>query len=204
MVDAPEDWDLFARASTDEQALGQLFERHRHYVFRTAWGLFNDGALADDVVQDVFLKMSTGRLRAKPRARFTTWLYKVAINTAREHARKHRKTWGDPCALDTAIDPFADPVRIETLEDMGRALSTLPLRQREVVILRLFEGFDTRETAEILGCRQGTVKAQLHRAIAKLKDLLGTPLEQETPDEKRDDRRRDHGNGQLRSPSPGR
>lgn len=173
-----EDWDLFALAPGDPAALGELFQRHRHYVFRTAWGLLAENALADDVVQDVFLKMQSGRLKAKPKARFTTWLYKVAINTAREHARKQRKTWGDPNALaelEATADPKADPTRIDTLEDLGQALAVLPLRQREVVILRLFEGFDTSETAEILGCRQGTVKAQLHRATAKLKDLLSPP-----------------------------
>lgn len=185
------DWDLFALAPDDPAALGALFERHRHYVFRTAWGLLGEHALADDVVQDVFVKMRSGRLKATPKARFTTWLYRVAINTAREHARKRRRTWGDPTAqaeLEAMADPGADTARIETLEDVGQALSTLPLRQREVVILRLFEGFDTAETAEILGCRQGTVKAQLHRATTSLKSFLSPPTKQETQDEKTDDR----------------
>ncbi len=202
-----EDWDLFALAHGDPAALGELFERHRHYVFRTAWSLLGEHALADDVVQDVFVKMQSGRLKAKPTARFTTWLYKVAINTAREHARKRRKTWGDPKALvdlETKADPNADPARIETLEDLGQALAVLPLRQREVVILRLFEGFDTAETAEILGCRQGTVKAQLHRATSKLKDLLEPPTQLETQNEKTDDRDDDGRDGDLRSPGHGR
>lgn len=202
-----EDWDLFALAADDPAALGQLFERHRHYVFRTAWGLLGEHALADDVVQDVFLKMQTGRLKASPKARFTTWLYKVAINTAREHARKRRKTWGDPKALaelETKADPNADPARIDTLKDVGQALSALPLGQREVVILRLFEGFDTGETAEILGCRQGTVKAQLHRATTRLKDLLATPTQKENSDEKADDRNDDGRDGDFRSTGDGR
>ncbi|MEO1493434.1 MAG: RNA polymerase sigma factor [Pseudomonadota bacterium] len=176
----PNDWDLLACAPRDDGALGALFQRHRHYVFRIAWGLLGEDAAADDVVQEVFLRMRAGRLKAKPRARFTTWLYSVAINTAREQARKRRRMWGDTSASETLAaraDDSADPARLETLRDLGHALSALPLRQREVVVLRHLEGFDTAETAEILGCRAGTVKAHLNRATLKLRDILGKPLE---------------------------
>ena len=169
------DWGLLARAQEDEAALAQLFATHRRYVFRIAWGLLNEDAAAEDVVQEVFLKMRTGRLKAKPKARFTTWLYQVAINTAREQARKRRRVWGDADAqavLASVPDSMADPARLDRLRDLGRSLARLPLRQREVVVLRVLEGFDTAETAEILGCRAGTVKAHLHRATLKLKHDL--------------------------------
>jgi len=170
------DWDLLTLAPNDRCAVVQLFERHRHYVYRIAWGLLNDDHAADDVVQDVFLKMQSGRVKARRQAKFTTWLYQVALNTAREQARKRRKFWGDAAAADAlkaVPDGQADPVRIDRLMDLGQALAVLPIRQREVVLLRFFEGFDTAETAEILGCRTGTVKAHLHRATLKLRDLLG-------------------------------
>ncbi|MDJ0628545.1 MAG: RNA polymerase sigma factor [Rhodobacter sp.] len=173
---AHNDWDLFACAATDEASLAQLFDRHRHYVFRVAWGILNENAAAEDVVQEVFLRMRAGRLKAKPKAKFTTWLFKVAINTAREQARKRRRVWGDAAALDvlsTTEDGRADPARFDRLSDLGRSLAKLPLRQREVVVLRFLEGFGTAETAEILGCRAGTVKAHLHRATLKLRGELG-------------------------------
>ncbi|MEO0830001.1 MAG: sigma-70 family RNA polymerase sigma factor, partial [Pseudomonadota bacterium] len=170
MKTAPNDWDLMAIAGKDPVAVGVLFSRHRHFVFRVAWGLLNEDAAADDVVQDVFLKLSAGRLTAKPKAKFTTWLYGVAINTAREHARKRRRLWGnvsEPVALDAVADDQAGAERLERLKDLCAGLSHLPLRQREVVVLRFLEGFDTAETAAILGCREGTVKAHLHRATVK-------------------------------------
>ena len=173
---APEDWELFGRAPSDAWALRQLFERHRHYVYRLAWGVLNEDHAADDVVQEIFLKMRAGRLKAKPKAKFTTWLYRVALNTAREQARGRRKMWGEEdalCLLESIADGGADPTRLETLRDLGRALAALKGRQREVVVLRLLEGFDTAETAEILGCREGTVKAHLHRATKNLRGLLG-------------------------------
>ena len=173
-----DDWDLLARAPDDEPALGRLFERHRHYVYRLAWGLLNEAHAADDVVQEVFLKMRTGRLKAVPRAKFTTWLSRVAVNTAREQARARHRRWGEPLADhtgDEAADVGAPMDRVDTLRDLGAALSRLPERQREVVVLRFLEGFDTRETAEIIGCREGTVKAHLHRATATLRRFLGDP-----------------------------
>lgn len=172
---AVHDWTLPARASSDRTALAMLFERHRHFVYRAAWGILSEDQAADDVVQEVFLRMQAGRLKATPQAKFTTWLYKVVVNTAREAARGRRRMWGDAqatLALEHTADQSADPGRVETREDLALVLAALPIRQREVVILRFLEGFDTQETAEILGCRAGTVKAHLHRATLKLRDIL--------------------------------
>ena len=194
MGDAPDDWELLANAPNDGCALAQLFNRQRHYIFRVAWGLLNEDSAADDVVQEVFLKILAGRLKAKPRAKFTTWLYQVAINTAREQARRRRRIWGDQSALnalEAMPDGGADPARLDSL-------AALPLRQREVVVLRFLEGFDTAETAEILGCREGTVKAHLHRATLKLRDLLGNRVDEENDDEATDDRDHDAGDRSLR------
>ncbi|MEM9999657.1 MAG: RNA polymerase sigma factor [Pseudomonadota bacterium] len=175
MLATDADWQLFGRAAHDSAALAVLFERHRHFVYRLAWGVLQARDAADDVVQDVFLKIGSGRLSAAPKARFTTWLYKVVLNTARDHARKRRRFWGaanvDDALADHA-DDSADPTRTDEMQDMARALSALPIRQREVVLLRFYEGFDTRETADILGCREGTVKAHLHRATQTLRAVL--------------------------------
>ena len=180
MSAADDDWNLLARATEDEAALGTLFERHRHYVYRLAWGLSNEDHIADDVVQEVFLKMWCGRLEATPKAKFTTWLYKVALNTTREQTRLKRRSWRDK----TVVNPFGgeadnrtDLTRVDTLQDLSLALSKLPARQREVVVLRFLEGFDTRETAEIMGSREGTVKAHLHRATENLRNFLSNHVE---------------------------
>lgn len=172
------DWELLALATSDRESLSRLFVKHRHYVYRVAWAILNEESAADDVVQDVFLKLQSGRLKAKPGAKFTTWLFSVAVNTAREQARKRRRIWGHAEAakvLALTEDSLVDPVRFDTLRDLGRSLANLPLRQREVVVLRFLEGFDTAETAEILGCREGTVKAHLHRATLKLREELKDP-----------------------------
>lgn len=175
-----DDWALFALAARDHAALAELFERHRHYVFRLAWGLLNDESTAEDVVQEVFIKLGSGRLRAQPRAKFTTWLYQVSLYTSREQQRKLRKTWEDVLgqdAMERQIEHRTAASRVDDLADLGRALALLPVRQREVVVLRFLEGFDTRQTAEIVGCREGTVKAHLHKATRTLRRVLEPSLE---------------------------
>lgn len=176
MADPGLDWVLLSRAGDDNAALQTLFDRHKRYVFRLAWGLLNEEAAAEDVVQDVFARMLENRFRtARPKAEFRSWLYQVAVNTAREHARKRRRLWGSPQVSDqlgTLPDAASDPELTDALEDMKSALAHLPLRQREVVLLRYYEGFDTAETAAILGCRDGTVKAHLNRATQTLRRLL--------------------------------
>lgn len=170
-----EDWQLFARAAGDHQALAQLFKRHKDYIYRLAWGLLYDPDAAHDVVQEVFFKLGSGRLKAKPKAQFTTWLYQVALNLSREQQRKMRKSWGDDNALRYLADQpdkRADMGRVESLNDLEKALRALSGRQREVVVLRYLEGFSTRETAEIMVCREGTVKAHLHKATEKLRGYL--------------------------------
>ena len=165
----PHDWDLLAVAAQDDAALRQLFERHRHYVYRLAWGLLREDQAADDVVQEVFLKIRSGRVKAKRRARFTTWLYQVALNTAREQGRKRRRMWGDAdaaTALRDRADAHSDHARLETLEDLSHALGALAGRQREVVLLRLMEGFDTTETAKILRSEEHTSELQSRETIS--------------------------------------
>jgi len=177
MLAVDTDWQLFARAADDGAALAELFERHRHFVYRLGWGVLQSSEAADDIVQDVFLKIRSGRLKAAPKARFTTWLYGLAINTAREHARKRRRFWGAADAtelLERQADEAVDPERADAMRDLAKAMAMLPIRQREVVLLRFYEGFDTRETAEILGCREGTVKAHLHRATQTLRAGLAS------------------------------
>ncbi|MEM6381391.1 MAG: RNA polymerase sigma factor [Pseudomonadota bacterium] len=183
MKDPSDDWTLLKRACDDDGALQTLFHRHKRYVFRLAWGLLNEDAAAEDVVQDVFTRVRENRFKnAKPQAKFRSWLYQVAINTAREHARKRRRIWGGQGAGDDLTqlpDHSADPELRDALKDMHRALQHLPLRQREVVLLRYYEGFDTAETAAIVGCRSGTVKAHLNRATQALRQYLGQHPTQE-------------------------
>lgn len=167
---AGDDWRLLAAEDTND-ALEQLFDRHKDFVFRTAWGLVGERTHAEDVTQEVFLRLAQGRRRWRPRARFRTLLYRITVNTARELGRRHRRE----ASLESADEPSATPpAALGELDDLARALGGLPGRQREAVVLRLLEGRSTRETAAVMGCRTGTVKAHLHRALAALRLVLSS------------------------------
>jgi len=173
-----DDWQLLAEVGERRAAMATLFERHRHYVYRLAWGFVGEPQLAEDVTQEVFLRLARPR-RLVPRARFTTWLYKVTLNVARElRRRRDREAPLDDEAAARRPAPVA-PGQDVVLTDLARALAALPGRQREAVVMRYLEGMSTRETAQVMSCREGTVKAHLHRAIGALRQVLaGSPQPQ--------------------------
>lgn len=165
-------------ARRDPRALQELFLRHRDFVYRLAWSLLRDQASAQDVTQDVFVRLAASRKRYFQRAAFRTWLYRVTTNTVHDYRRKQIKTIElTACVEKSARD---SPELHSDLDRVLEAMSDLPDRQRQVVILRLFEGFSVAETAKALGCSGGSVKTHLHRATTKLRILLGTTQDQVT------------------------
>ena len=165
-----DDWQLLATAQAGEGGLETLFARHKDYVYRLAWGFTGDQALADDVTQDVFVRLVKIK-RWQPRAQFRTWLYKIVLNVARELHRRHRRETGElPSDYDQR--QRVEPESTKYDPEVSKALQRLPERQREVVVLRFYEELSTQETARIMGCREGTVKTHLHRALAALRDVL--------------------------------
>lgn len=179
------DWELLARARTQASAFGVLFERHRDYVFRLAWGFCGEHA-ADDITQEVFTRVLARRRPFLRRARFTTLLYQITLNVARE-TRRRRGREGSLDDLDPGAGARLDSAwtvgpRDPGLCDLARALDTLSPRQREVLVLRRLEGLSTRETAQVLRCREGTVKMHLHRAMRGLRAAFDEPAAEPTAD----------------------
>ncbi len=139
-------------------------------MYRLAWGFTGDYALAENVTQDVFVRLVKIK-RWQPRALFRTWLYKIVLNTSRELRRRHRRE-SDALPSDYGERPGAEPESAKHDHEVANALKRLPERQREVVVLRFYEELSTKETARIMGCREGTVKTHLHRALAALRDVF--------------------------------
>ncbi|MGF1526696.1 MAG: RNA polymerase sigma factor [Candidatus Competibacterales bacterium] len=182
-------WQLLATCAQDNAALTTLYQRHKDYVFRLAWGFLGSRSLAEDALQEVFLRLREGAARPRwIRAQFRTWLYKVVLNVTRELRRRHRsprevalEEGGAPGAEDSSPQPWVpvDPQSVPGSDpqllflDLMAQLQRLPQRQREVLVLRHLEGLSTAEVATVLGCRQGTVKVHLHRALMALQGQLG-------------------------------
>ncbi len=172
-----EDWQLLSDAVS---GLDELFERHKDYVFRLAWGFLGEAQQAEDVTQEVFLRLAKGRKRFRRRGKLRTLLYQITLNTCREVRRRQARAGRLANELTEITDVAAMPLD-PRLTDLTRALDGLSERQREAVVLRFYEGLDTRETAQVMGCREGSVKSHLHRALGALRLALTTQKAQPGP-----------------------
>jgi RNA polymerase sigma-70 factor (ECF subfamily) len=159
---------LLQRRMFDE-ALQRLLEGYRHKVFRMAVAMLKDAGRAEEVTQDIFLKIWRALPAYDGRALVSTWLYAIARNTCLSaiRAESYRRT--EP--LENVTEP-ASPVRQGGDVDWDRLLAKLPEAQRQVITLYYFEERDVREVAMRLGLAVGTVKSHLFRARQALAGML--------------------------------
>lgn len=155
----------------DDTAFEMLVARYQDRLFRLAKGMLYRPQAAEDAAQEVFLRAYTGLPKFRFGSTVYTWLYATLRNVCRELNRKDSR---QPDPLDVEIaDSSGEPSRramaSERLERVLRRIRALPDRQRDVVLLRIFEGLSVAETAKVLRCREGTVKVHLHRAMTALK-----------------------------------
>jgi RNA polymerase sigma-70 factor (ECF subfamily) len=155
----------------DLSALGELFEGYGTLVYRTALGLTGDTADAEDVTQDVFLRLPavlggfTGTL-----ANFPGWIRRIAVRQALMHMRTARRrrevSVEGVAALFTPADGTASRLTL------AAALERLSPEHRTVFLLKEVEGYDHAEIAELLGITTSNSEVRLHRARRQLRDLL--------------------------------
>lgn len=152
-----------------QQALERLFEVYGQKVFRMAVMMLKDRGRAEEVTQDVFLKLWRALPAYDGRAAPGTWLYTIARNTCLSavRAESYRKT----STLDEATEPEAVNAAPRDIELEGY-LSRLPDLQRQVITLFYWEDKRISEVARILDLPEGTVKSHLHRARRALGDML--------------------------------
>ncbi len=158
----------FKSGSSD--AFDALVRRFQDRIFRLASVWLYDDQFAADATQEVFVRGFKGLQRFRFRSAPFTWLYRTTRNVCSEFNRKRRN---EPLEDEPADTGSATPHRQVSDEDSARRVrelvAELPERQREVVMLRLFEDLSVKETAHAMGCREGTVKALLHKATNSLK-----------------------------------
>jgi RNA polymerase sigma factor (sigma-70 family) len=166
----PSDAELVARilADDDRRAFAALVRRHqsavRNLLRRLAAG---DGALADDLAQDCFLKAYRSLASWRGQARFSTWLYRIAWNAWATHAR-HRPA-PEPPAPEPPLGASEAFVRRHDLE---RALDLLREEERAALALAYGQDVTHEEAAAILGWPVGTLKSHILRGKQKLRRLL--------------------------------
>lgn len=153
-------------------------------VYALARRLLGDPSDAADATQEVYLRVVRTVLGFRGESSFGTWLHRVTVNVcltalrSRGDVRARGQSAGVEEISVELADPAPDPAtRAETAELAARAalaLSQLAEDAREVVVLRDVQGLSTKETARVLGISEGAVKVRLHRAHARLRELVGT------------------------------
>jgi RNA polymerase sigma-70 factor (ECF subfamily) len=155
-------------------------------VHRLCLRLLGNQADAADATQEVFLRVMRSVLGFRGESAFGTWLHRVTVNVCSTALRKqgdHRargqtagtKPFATPDSTDTMAGPDDTEARVVELDDAGRvaaALQELSDDDREVVTLRDIEGLSTRQTAEVLGISESAAKVRLHRAHARLREVI--------------------------------
>jgi len=151
-----------------DEALEAMLDLYEHKVFRMAVAILRDAGRAEEVTQDVFLKVWRALPQYDGRASPSTWLYAIARNTCLSavRAESYRKT----AALDDVPEPSA--ALSAPAIDWERLLTKLPDAQRHVITLFYFEERSVTEVAAMMGVPEGTVKSQLHRARRALADMM--------------------------------
>ena len=175
-LEAAPDEALVARIAAGEAAsLSVLFRRRQQNVYRFALHLTGSPALADDVTQDVFVTVIREARRFEPgRATVSAWLCGIARNFVRRRLALEHGTAslddgeGDVRIAASNADALADLTSAEAIESLRRAVVSLPLRYREVIVLCDLQEMPYGDAAEALGCPIGTVRSRLNRGRALL------------------------------------
>ena len=171
---------MLAYAAGDAGAFETLYGRHRLRLYRFLLRQLRDGALADELFQDIWQKVIAARQSWTPEAAFATWLYRIAHNRLADHWRalQHRPPAPEYADERTMRVPDPDtPERqlsdFEQRRQLQLVLDELPAEQREVVLLRLEQELTLEEIGEVTGVGRETVKSRLRYAMDKLRARLG-------------------------------
>ena len=170
---------MLAYRGGDGEAFAALYARHKGGLFRFMVRSVKDRAAAEELFQEVWMKLIDARARYVPQAKFSTWLYTIAHNRMIDHWRRQGLV---TVSLDEeeAIEPSGpdsmQPERRAELHESGRrllaALEALPLLQREAFLLHEESGLSVAEIAAATETEPETAKSRLRYAVAKLREAL--------------------------------
>jgi RNA polymerase sigma-70 factor (ECF subfamily) len=178
------DLELVTRAAGGDQAAFQaLVERHRSMVYRVAHQFAGNHHDAEDIAQEVFIKVYRSLDRFRQDAQLTSWLYRIVMNACIDHRRRQHPASSAPFGEEAehrmlnTLEERPGPEDHAYAEELGQVLECEVRRLPEgriVFVMRHHQGLKLSEIAESLGLAEGTVKRQLHAAIHRLRKTLTT------------------------------
>lgn len=177
------DSDLISRAAAGDAAAFQLLvEQHRSMVYRVAYQFAGNHHDAEDIAQEVFIKVYRSLDRFRRDAQLSSWMYRIVMNACIDHRRRHSPAGAAPFGEEAEHKMLNTPEETPGPEDRAYAgelgqvleeeIGKLPKGQRIVFVMRHHQGLKLSEIAVSLGLAEGTVKRQLHAAVHRLRQAL--------------------------------
>ncbi|MBC7189746.1 sigma-70 family RNA polymerase sigma factor [Candidatus Aerophobetes bacterium] len=178
----------------DEESFRKLVEKYQSKVYSIAFAMVKNKTEAEDIMQDIFIKVYRSLGNFKGKSKFYTWLYRITINTCINHLNHNKKTntislsspenrekYQDQIIktslfLEDSKSPFEILQNRELEEKIKLAIESLPLELKQVFLLREIDDLSYKEMAKILNCSEGTIKSRLFRARDKLREKIGPYL----------------------------
>jgi RNA polymerase sigma-70 factor, ECF subfamily len=169
----------------DDASFNLLLQKYRTPLINFLFRMVRDSATAEDLAQEVFLRVYRARKQYSPSAKFTTWLFRIATNLALNSVRDNRHRQMD-VSIDAPVDEDEAPLQLparemridehmierDRAEFIRQAISSLPEKQRVAVLLHKYEEMDYAEIAKILECSESALKSLLFRAYETLRVQL--------------------------------
>jgi RNA polymerase sigma-70 factor, ECF subfamily len=185
MAGTLDDTELMVRVKAgDEPSFALLLQKHRSPVVHFLYRMVQNTAVAEELAQEVFLRVYRSRATYEPTAKFTTWLFRIAthlaLNSLRdgkyERLQETLESTSEEAAPrqlpDTRPTVEADMVKQARLEEVRRAVAALPEKQRAAVLMHKYEEMEYAQIAKALSCSESAVKSLLFRAYETLRARL--------------------------------
>jgi RNA polymerase sigma-70 factor (ECF subfamily) len=188
------DWNALSDAEImlrvregDDAGYNYLIEKYRKPIIHFMFRMVHNQAVAEELTQEVFLRVYRSRETYRAEARFSTWLYRIATNLGVNHARdtKHERaaqnvyldqpdpeTGTTPDVADSTPSVEQDLVRNERMQAIRRHVMALPERQRTAVLMHKYQGMDYKQIGEVLKLSESATKSLLFRAYQTLRERL--------------------------------
>ncbi|MDO9338942.1 MAG: RNA polymerase sigma factor [Bacteroidales bacterium] len=169
---------LKAALDGDKKAFGEIVTRYQKMVARTVKGMLGDSVFAEDIGQEVFIKLYYSLSEFRGEAKLSTYIQKIAVNLTLNEIKRRKRFFsmfsqkGNNEMYEFEVADHDTEERKEASEIVNKALMAMDPKFRIIVTMRMLQGYSTKETAEILDLPLGTVLSRLSRAQEQLRNIL--------------------------------
>lgn len=160
----------------DRRAFGRLVNRYKDRILYLVYDFLRDYEVAKDVAQEIFIKVYRNLNHFEERSAFSSWLYRIAVNTCLD-VKRQKSRQQERLEIEYSDELSAQPGAIEISDreyddSLLSAMDQLSENQQKAIVLRFFQDQTIKEISEVMGCSDSTVRVHLHRGLVKLGDII--------------------------------